>query len=92
MLSRFVDDGEKSGTAAPSFSDSAGEDELVLAAKDGKEQAFEILVKATGARYLRSPCSPRASQRTLKTSPNKAFKMFLATCSSLKGNRPSPLG
>lgn len=45
MVSSFVDGPDKSGTAAPSFSPPAGDETLVLAAKNGNEQAFEILVE-----------------------------------------------
>jgi RNA polymerase sigma-70 factor (ECF subfamily) len=45
MLSSFVDGTDKSGTSIPSFSPLAGDETLVLAAKKGNEQAFEILVE-----------------------------------------------
>jgi RNA polymerase sigma-70 factor (ECF subfamily) len=45
MLSSFGDEIDKSGTAVPSFSAPAGEKELVVAAKNGNEEAFEILVE-----------------------------------------------
>jgi RNA polymerase sigma-70 factor (ECF subfamily) len=45
MLSSFVDGADKSGTSIPSFSPPAGDETLVLAAKNGNEQAFEILVE-----------------------------------------------
>jgi RNA polymerase sigma-70 factor (ECF subfamily) len=45
MLSSFVDGTDKSGTSIPSFSPPAGDETLVLAAKNGNEQAFEILVE-----------------------------------------------
>jgi RNA polymerase sigma-70 factor (ECF subfamily) len=45
MLSSFIDGTDKSGTAVPSFSTLATEEALVVAARDGNEQAFEILVQ-----------------------------------------------
>ena len=45
MLSSFVVEVDKSGTAVPSFSPPEGDETLVLAAKNGNEQAFEILVE-----------------------------------------------
>ena len=45
MLSSFVDQIDKSGTAVPSISTLAKEEALVVAAKNGNEQAFEILVQ-----------------------------------------------
>jgi RNA polymerase sigma-70 factor (ECF subfamily) len=45
MLSSFVDGTDNSGTSIPSFSPPAGDETLVLAAKNGDEQAFEILVE-----------------------------------------------
>jgi RNA polymerase sigma-70 factor (ECF subfamily) len=45
MVSSFVDEIDKSGTAVPSFSAPAEEKELVVAAKNGNEEAFEILVE-----------------------------------------------
>jgi RNA polymerase sigma-70 factor (ECF subfamily) len=45
MLSSFVDGTDKSGTSIPSLSPPAGDETLVLAAKNGNEQAFEILVE-----------------------------------------------
>jgi RNA polymerase sigma-70 factor (ECF subfamily) len=45
MLSSFVNGTNKSGTSIPSFSPPAGDETLVLAAKNGNEQAFEILVE-----------------------------------------------
>ena len=45
MLSGFVDGTDKSGTAVPFFSAPAEEEALVIAAKNGNEQAFEILVE-----------------------------------------------
>lgn len=52
MLSSFVDEVDKSGTAAPSFSASAGEEALVIAAKNGDEHAFETLVERYRRRML----------------------------------------
>ncbi len=52
MPSSFVDEVDKSGTAAPSFSVSAGEEALVIAAKKGNEHAFEILVERYRRRML----------------------------------------
>jgi RNA polymerase sigma-70 factor, ECF subfamily len=45
MLSSFVDGTNKSETSIPSFCPTAGDETLVLAAKNGNEQAFEILVE-----------------------------------------------
>jgi hypothetical protein len=45
MLSSFVDEIDKSGAAVPSFSTLAKEEALVVAAGNGNEQAFEILVE-----------------------------------------------
>jgi RNA polymerase sigma-70 factor, ECF subfamily len=45
MLSSFVDGTDKSGTSIPSFSPLATEEALVVAARNGNEQAFEILVE-----------------------------------------------
>jgi RNA polymerase sigma-70 factor, ECF subfamily len=45
MLSSFVDGTDKSETSIPSFCPTAGDETLVLAAKNGDEQAFEILVE-----------------------------------------------
>src|SRR5580704_10112081 len=45
MLSSFVDGTDKSGTSIPSLSPPAGDETLVVAAKNGDEQAFEILVE-----------------------------------------------
>jgi RNA polymerase sigma-70 factor (ECF subfamily) len=45
MLSSFVDGTDKSETSIPSFCPTAGDETLVLAAKNGNEQAFEILVQ-----------------------------------------------
>jgi len=45
MLSSFVDGTDKSETSIPSFCPTAGDETLVLAAKNGNEQAFEILVE-----------------------------------------------
>jgi RNA polymerase sigma-70 factor, ECF subfamily len=45
MLSSFVGGTDTSGTSIPSFSPPAGDETLVLAAKNGNEQAFEILVE-----------------------------------------------
>jgi RNA polymerase sigma-70 factor (ECF subfamily) len=45
MISNFVDEIDKSGTAVPPFSGPAGERDLVVAAKNGNEEAFEILVE-----------------------------------------------
>ena len=45
MVSSFVDEIDKSGTAVPSLSAPTGEKELVVAAKNGNEEAFEILVE-----------------------------------------------
>lgn len=50
MLSSFGDEIDKSGTAVPSFSAPAAEKELVVAAKNGNEEAFEILVERYRAR------------------------------------------
>ena len=44
MLSSFVDEIDKPEAALSSFSAPAGDEALVLAAKNGNEQAFEILV------------------------------------------------
>jgi len=52
MLSSFVDEIDKSGTAVPSFSAPAGENELVAAAKNGNDEAFEILVERYRRRML----------------------------------------
>ena len=43
MVSSFVHEIDKSGTAVPSFSTLAKEGTLVVAAGNGNEQAFEIL-------------------------------------------------
>jgi hypothetical protein len=45
MLSSFIDGTAKSGTAAPTFSALATEETLVVAPRNGNEQAFEILVE-----------------------------------------------
>lgn len=45
MLSSFVDGTDKSVTPFPSFSATAGDEAHVLAAMNGNEQAFEILVE-----------------------------------------------
>jgi RNA polymerase sigma-70 factor (ECF subfamily) len=45
MASSFVDWTDKSGTSIPSSGPPAGDETLVLAAKNGDEQAFEILVE-----------------------------------------------
>jgi RNA polymerase sigma-70 factor (ECF subfamily) len=45
MISNFVDEIDKSGTAVPSFSAPAEEEALVIAAKSGNEHAFETLVE-----------------------------------------------
>jgi RNA polymerase sigma-70 factor, ECF subfamily len=45
MLSSLVQEADKSGTSIPSFCPPAGDETLVLAAKNGNEQAFEILVE-----------------------------------------------
>src|SRR5580692_10017691 len=45
MLSSFVDGTDKSETSIPSFCPTAGDETLVLAARNGNEQAFEILVE-----------------------------------------------
>jgi RNA polymerase sigma-70 factor, ECF subfamily len=45
MISSFVDEVDKSGTAVPSFSGSDGEEALVIAAKNGNDHAFETLVE-----------------------------------------------
>jgi hypothetical protein len=45
MLSSFVDEIGKSGTAVPSFITLAKEEALVVAAGNGNEQAFEILIE-----------------------------------------------
>ena len=45
MISSFVDDVDKSGTAVPSLSAPAGEEALVIAAKSGNDHAFETLVE-----------------------------------------------
>ena len=45
MLSSFVDGTDKSGTPILRFSPPAGDETLVLAAKNGNEQAFETLVE-----------------------------------------------
>jgi DNA-directed RNA polymerase specialized sigma24 family protein len=45
MLSSFADGTDKSGTPIPSFSPLAGDETLVLAGKNGNDQAFEILVE-----------------------------------------------
>ena len=50
MLSSFGDKIDKSGTAVPPFSGPAGERDLVVAAKNGNEEAFEILVERYRAR------------------------------------------
>jgi RNA polymerase sigma-70 factor (ECF subfamily) len=52
MLSSFVDGTDKSGTSIPFFSPPAGDETLVLAAKNGNEQAFEILVERHRRRML----------------------------------------
>jgi RNA polymerase sigma-70 factor (ECF subfamily) len=52
MLSSFVDGTDKSGTSIPFFSPLAGDETLVLAAKNGNEQAFEILVERHRSRML----------------------------------------
>jgi RNA polymerase sigma-70 factor (ECF subfamily) len=52
MLSSFVDEVDKSGTAVPSFSASAGEEALVIAAKNGNDHAFETLVERYRRRML----------------------------------------
>jgi len=45
MLSSFVEGTDKSGTFIPYLSPPAGDETLVVAAKNGDEQAFEILVE-----------------------------------------------
>ena len=45
MLSSFVEVTDKSGASIPYFSPPAGDETLVLAAKNGNEEAFEILVE-----------------------------------------------
>jgi RNA polymerase sigma-70 factor (ECF subfamily) len=45
MASTFVHETDQSETAVPSFSAPAGEKDLVVAAKNGNEEAFEILVE-----------------------------------------------
>ena len=45
MVSSFVDEIDKSGTAVPSLSAPTGEKELVVAAKNGNEESFEIFVE-----------------------------------------------
>src|SRR5580704_17666285 len=52
MLSSFVDEVDKSGTAVPSFSASEGEEALVIAAKNGNDHAFETLVERYRRRML----------------------------------------
>jgi RNA polymerase sigma-70 factor (ECF subfamily) len=52
MVSSFVDEVDKSGTAAPSFSAPEGEEALVIAAKNGNDHAFEILVERYRRRML----------------------------------------
>src|SRR5580693_3823574 len=52
MESSFVDAIDKSGTAVPSVSAPAGEKELVGAAKNGNEEAFEILVERYRSRMF----------------------------------------
>jgi RNA polymerase sigma-70 factor (ECF subfamily) len=52
MISSFVDEVDKSGTATPSFSASEGEDALVIAAKNGNDHAFETLVERYRRRML----------------------------------------
>jgi RNA polymerase sigma-70 factor (ECF subfamily) len=45
MLSSFVEGTDESGPSIPSYSPPARDETLVLAAKNGNEQAFEILVE-----------------------------------------------
>jgi RNA polymerase sigma-70 factor (ECF subfamily) len=52
MLSSFVHEIDKSGTAVPSFSPPEGEEALVIAAKNGNDHAFETLVKRYRRRML----------------------------------------
>jgi RNA polymerase sigma-70 factor (ECF subfamily) len=52
MLSSFVDEVDKSATSIPSFCAPEGEEALVIAAKDGNEHAFEILVERYRRRML----------------------------------------
>ena len=52
MLSSFVHEVDKSGTAVPSFSAPEGEEALVIAAKSGNEHAFETLVERYRRRML----------------------------------------
>jgi len=52
MVSSFVDEIDKSGTAVPSFGASAGEEALFIAAKNGNEHAFETLVERYRRRML----------------------------------------
>jgi RNA polymerase sigma-70 factor (ECF subfamily) len=52
MISSFVDEIDKLGTAVPSFSAPEGEEALVIAAKNGNHHAFETLVERYRRRML----------------------------------------
>jgi RNA polymerase sigma-70 factor (ECF subfamily) len=52
MVSSFVDEVDKSGTAVPSSSASETEEALVIAAKNGNDHAFETLVERYRRRML----------------------------------------
>jgi RNA polymerase sigma-70 factor, ECF subfamily len=77
MLSSFVDEIVKPEPAAPSFCAPTGEEALVAAARNGNEQAFEILVERYRHRMiavaLRLTCVREDAEDVTQQSFQKAF-------------------
>ncbi len=82
------------------LTDPAAEQMLVVAAKNGDEQAFETLFKRHRQKILRVVLryahvredAEDIVQQRRKTLSSKASKRLSSICTSLKGNPPSPPG
>ena len=73
-------------------SDPAGERTLLVAARNGDEQAFETLFKRYQRKTLAVVLRYTRLWRTRKTSFSRAYTRLSRICASSKENPPSPPG
>ena len=84
MPSELLNEIGKSGVTTRSSRDSAGDEELLAAAKRRDEVALETLVNATGKRFFHLRSATQGFGKMPKTSSSKPFRKHSATCKSSK--------
>ena len=85
MVPSLVDEIDKSGMAVPSFSAPAGEKELVVAAKNGNEEAFEILVERYRRRMFAVALRLTHVQEDAEDITQQSFQKAFVHLQKLKG-------